>query len=109
MTKVVVAMSMSLDGIAGPESADADGMALQAIAEAGTTQFMRIEATGPTIPVMGGNYSLTMDAAIKLSAESGLGDQDGVYKIDFTGTIVHDPDWGQAMQVVVVNDIASIG
>jgi dihydrofolate reductase len=28
MTKVVVAMSMSLDGIAGPESADADGMAL---------------------------------------------------------------------------------
>ena len=27
MTKVVVAMSMSLDGIAGPESADADGMA----------------------------------------------------------------------------------
>ncbi len=28
MSKVVVAMSMSLDGIAGPESADADGMAI---------------------------------------------------------------------------------
>src|SRR5215475_677950 len=28
MTKVVVAMSMSLDGIAGPESADTDGMAV---------------------------------------------------------------------------------
>src|SRR5690349_24783525 len=28
MTKVVVAMSMSLDGIASPESADADGMAV---------------------------------------------------------------------------------
>jgi dihydrofolate reductase len=28
MSKVVVAMSMSLDGIAGPESADADGMAV---------------------------------------------------------------------------------
>ena len=28
ITKVVVAMSMSLDGIAGPESADADGMAI---------------------------------------------------------------------------------
>jgi dihydrofolate reductase len=28
MTKVVVAMSMSLDGMAGPESADADGMAV---------------------------------------------------------------------------------
>jgi dihydrofolate reductase len=28
MSKVVVAMSMSLDGIAGPETADADGMAL---------------------------------------------------------------------------------
>ena len=28
MTKVVVAMSMSLDGIAGPQSADADGMAI---------------------------------------------------------------------------------
>ena len=27
MSKVVVAMSMSLDGIAGPESADTDGMA----------------------------------------------------------------------------------
>ena len=26
MTKVVLGMSMSLDGIAGPESADADGM-----------------------------------------------------------------------------------
>jgi dihydrofolate reductase len=28
MTKVVVAMSMSLDGIAGPETADADGIAI---------------------------------------------------------------------------------
>ena len=28
MTKVVLGMSMSLDGIAGPESADADGMAV---------------------------------------------------------------------------------
>ena len=28
MTKVIVAMSVSLDGIAGPEAADADGMAL---------------------------------------------------------------------------------
>jgi dihydrofolate reductase len=28
MTKVVVAMSMSLDGVAGPESADAEGMAI---------------------------------------------------------------------------------
>ena len=28
MTKVVIAMSMSLDGIASPESADADGMAI---------------------------------------------------------------------------------
>ena len=28
MTKVVLGMSMSLDGIAGPESADADGMAI---------------------------------------------------------------------------------
>ena len=28
MTKVVVAMSMSLDGMAGPKSADADGMAV---------------------------------------------------------------------------------
>ena len=28
MTKVVIAMSMSLDGIAGPEAADADGMEL---------------------------------------------------------------------------------
>jgi dihydrofolate reductase len=28
MTKVVVAMSMSLDGIAGPQAADADGMAI---------------------------------------------------------------------------------
>ena len=28
MTKVVVAMSMSLDGIASPQSADADGMAI---------------------------------------------------------------------------------
>ena len=28
MTKVVVAMSMSLDGIAGPETADAEGMAI---------------------------------------------------------------------------------
>jgi dihydrofolate reductase len=28
MTKIVVAMSMSLDGMAGPETADADGMAI---------------------------------------------------------------------------------
>jgi len=31
MTKIVVAMSMSLDAMAAPESADADGMAVSSL------------------------------------------------------------------------------
>jgi len=88
--------------------ANSDGMAILDNARDGSTKFMRIQATGPDIPATATPYSMTIDVACKVGGTGGLGDQDGVYKADYTMRIVHDNDWGQAMEVVVVNDVASL-
>ena len=76
----------------------------------GETQFVRVEATGPRIydGTTDQFYRLAWDFAVKTLEPGEKSDEDGVYAIQPTLQVVHDPTWGKASQVVVVNTVAAL-
>jgi hypothetical protein len=87
--------------------ADEEGMALLDTLRQGDTTFLRIKATGGVVDV-GYNYDLQIDTALKVTDVSEFSDADGVYAIEWTLDGVHDPIWGKAVQVDVVNALTSL-
>jgi hypothetical protein len=89
--------------------ADTQGMANLATMRGGATQFARVKATSPTLA---GNatapYSMTWDAAVKVSDVGDFSDEDGVYAIEWTFTIVYDGTWAKAFTAQVVNKISAL-
>lgn len=83
--------------------ADSAGMALLTQMRGGTTQFMRIKATSPDMAGTAFPYSLTWDAAVKVSDVGDFDDNDGVYAIEWTLDMVHDGTWTKAFEVALVN------
>lgn len=82
--------------------ANSTGMAYLPNLRAGDTRFFRAETLGPIIEGAI-RYKLRWDAALKFSEIGEFSDEDGLYAVEYTGTIVHDATWGRAMQVVVTN------
>ena len=83
--------------------ADTQGMANLPIMRAGTTQFLRAKATSADLAGTGFPYSLTWDAAVKVSEVGEFSDEDGVYAVEWTFDQVHDSGWGKAFSVDLVN------
>jgi len=83
-------------------AADAAGMALLSTLRAGGTYFLRILATGANL-YGAVNYSEQWDMAIKLGNPGGMADTDGLVDISWPGIIIHDPSWGRALQVTLIN------
>lgn len=88
--------------------ADAEGMGFLSDLRAGTTKFVRIEATGPQIGAGPATYSLVIDTAIKLQESSELHDEDGVYAVEWTGKFTHDATWGKAFDITVINALSAL-
>lgn len=88
--------------------ADAQGMALLTSLRAGDTGFLRVEATGGTIPTTAVPYSLTWDMATKVQEIGDFSDEQGVYAIEFTLGAYHDETWGKAQTAVLVNTLAAL-
>lgn len=89
--------------------ADAQGMALLTQMRAGSTQFVRVKATSPTLAGAATVfYSLSWDAACKVSDVGDFSDEDGVYAIEWTYDMVHDGTWGKAFTVAVVNKLTAL-
>lgn len=87
--------------------ADAAGMARLPILRAGTTEFVRIEAIGPVIS--GANtYLFRIDAAVKWTEIGEFADNDGVWGIQYTGTIVDDATWGKSHSMRVQNTLTTL-
>lgn len=87
--------------------ADAAGMARLPLMRAGTTEFVRIEAVGPVIS--GANtYLFRLDAAVKWTEVGELGDNDGVWGLQYTGTIVDDAVWGKSHSIRVQNTLTAL-
>ena len=96
--------------------ADENGMAFLDQFRAGQTKFLRIEAEGPVIASTADFPGLTEDVrylfrwdfAVKVEEPGDLSDEDGVYAINPTLTVVHDATWGKATEVTVVNTVAAL-
>lgn len=82
--------------------ADAAGMAFLANVRAGDTRFVRIQAVGPVI-AGASSYTFTINMAAKFGRPSEYRDENGVYAIEHTWTVVYDATWTRAMQAVLIN------
>lgn len=84
--------------------ADAEGMAALTQMRGGSSKFMRVKATSPTLAgAATAPYSLAWDAAVKVSDMGNFSDEDGVYAVEWTFDMVHDATWGKAYTVALVN------
>lgn len=92
--------------------ADANGMAFLDKLRDGSTVYLRLEAKGANIYNAGTQlnlaYRFTWDMALKANAVDTWSDEDGIWAIPFTFTMVHDPTWNKSQQITVVNKITSI-
>lgn len=88
--------------------ADAAGLAHYTNAQAGTTEFLRVEATGTVIEAGSIKYKMTWDMAGKIIEIGTFTDTDGVYAYDITYDVVYDGTWTKALQCVVINNLTSL-
>lgn len=87
--------------------ADAEGMALLTTMRAGATKFMRINATSTLIESTT-YYNLQIDAAFVVSDVTSFSDEDGVFAIEWTGTMVYDATWTRSTQITVINELTAL-
>lgn len=87
--------------------ADAAGMALLDSMRIGETQFIRINATGSLIETTT-YYNVQIDAAFVVSDVTPFSDEDGVFAVEWTGTMVYDPTWTRATQITVINELTAL-
>lgn len=84
--------------------ADTEGMAQLTQMRGGSTKFLRIKGTSPTLAgAATEKYSFQWDAAIKVADVGDFSDEDGVYAIEWTFDMVLDATWTKAFDVQVVN------
>jgi len=90
--------------------ADANGMAYLDRLRSGETFFLRLEALGAELDagVADTRLRFTWDMAVKAREVDTWSDEDGIWAIPFTFQMVHDPTWGKATQVTVVNTLAAL-
>lgn len=86
--------------------ADVTSMGLLATMRTGESIFLRVQATGEIIDAE--PYSLTVDLALKVNEVSEFSDEDGVFAIEWGFEGVHDTTWGKALEVTLVNTLASL-
>lgn len=89
--------------------ADAAGMAVLGDMRTGVSKFLRFKATSGQLAGTAIPYSLQWDFALQVADSPGpLNDDGGVYAADWTFDIVHDPTWGKATSVEVINKVVSL-
>lgn len=91
--------------------ADAAGMALLASVQSQTTGFLRVDAQGSQIASDGPSTVLNEfihDMAIKWAKPQKFEDNQGIYAIKFSGTVVHDPTWNAAQKLTLTNLLTAL-
>lgn len=86
--------------------ADATGMGLLTHMRNGSYQFLRIGCTGPNVDTE--PHELKIDTALKVMDVSDPRDQEGVAAAEWTFAGFHDPTWGAATEVTVVNELTAL-
>lgn len=90
--------------------ADSQGMGLLTDMRSTTTKFLRISATSADNAGNSGTnkYKFQWDAAVKVKDVGEFSDEDGIYAIEWTFDMIHDPTWGKAMTVECVNSVSAL-
>lgn len=89
--------------------ADSNGMANLTAMRGGTTQFLRLSATSPTLAgVATAKFQVLLDTAVKVMDVSEFQDDGGIYALDFTFKAVYDTGWAKALTAQVTNQLASL-
>ena len=89
---------------------DTQGRALVTNMRAGTTQYVRIEATGPQIdpgppPVP---HRLRVDMAVKVVDAPSRGDADGLSTLEWSFGLFDDPTFGGAISITLDTNVATL-
>jgi hypothetical protein len=89
---------------------DTQGRELVTAMRAGASRFMRIEATGPVIDTgpPAHSHRLRIDAALKVVEAPVRGDSDGLSTLEWGFGIFDDPDFGGALRISVVTNLAAL-
>lgn len=91
--------------------ADDVGMTFLGNLRRNDTVFVRFQATGPLIETAGGtpiSYANVVDMALKITKMSELRNEDGLLAVDYTGELAHDPTWGRATEITVINTLTAL-
>lgn len=89
------------------DTTSGQGINFLANVRAGDTKFVRVKALGPLI-AGASNYSFQIDMAAKFGKPGPFQNSNGVYAYELPWTIVHDPTWGKAMVVTVINTLSGL-
>jgi len=89
--------------------ADAVAEAYLAQARNGGRKFIRLQASGPDIAgTSTAAYSIQIDFAAIVTEFDTYQSSDGSYALPVSMSVSYDPTWGQAMQITVVNGLATL-
>lgn len=89
--------------------ADTQGMGQLTQMRAGSTAFIRVKGTSPSLAgAATAPYSMTWDMACKVSEMGEFSDEDGVYAVEWTFDLVYDVTWTKSYQVEIVNKINAL-
>lgn len=87
--------------------ADEQGMPFLNNLRAGSTVFIRTDCLGDVIESTF-NYRFTTDMAVKITDISPKEDTEGLVSVTFSGTLVHDPSWGRAIECTLRNILTAL-
>lgn len=87
--------------------ADALGMAILTQLRASSSIFIRVKATGPLIATPY-TYVWQHDLCAQVTDVSDFSDQDGVYAVEWTYSVVYDSGWAKAMTFETTNALTAL-
>lgn len=87
--------------------ADSAGRTPLTYMRAGSTVYMRIKVTGPTLGA-GTIYSMTIDMPIKIHDPEAFSSQEGIEAIGYNALLVSDPTAGYPIKVTVQNAVTTL-
>jgi hypothetical protein len=86
---------------------DTTGMGLIATMRNGVTKWFQIKATGALIESTY-YYDFQLDFPAQIEAPGDMGDQEGIYALEYSLIPIHDATWGKSFQIDVIADVSAL-
>lgn len=86
---------------------DTTGVGLITTMRAGSTKWFRIKATGALIETTY-YYDFQLDFPAQIMDPGDMGDESGLYAMEYNLAPVHDATWGKSFQIDVIADVSTL-